>query len=139
MNYGVLVIQAYVVVYEDVLNIVVKGVDPQRLPSTNRVGVTHPPGNKKHGWMKGWRSQRHNDGGLRTVMRTSQSGPESLPGPGRSSGTGTGLFLHREWTRALCLGSGRLPSCCSGCGPGSYSHLTEPRATRGVREGNKDF
>lgn len=44
MNYGILVILPNVVVYEDVLNILVKGVDPQRLAATNREGITRPPG-----------------------------------------------------------------------------------------------
>lgn len=67
-------------------------------------------------------------------MRTSQSGPESLPGPGLSSSTRTGLFLHHESTPGLRLGSGQLPSCCSGSCPQSYSHLTEPRATESASE-----
>lgn len=44
MHDGILVILPYVVVYEDVLNILVKGVDPQRLPPTNGEGITSPPG-----------------------------------------------------------------------------------------------
>lgn len=140
MNDGVLVILADVVVYEDVLNVLVKGVDPQRLPPTNGVGIADPPGRerraKKDLEKGGWRDRSHKahiNGGLRGGLRTSQSGPESPPGPGLSWSTGTGLFLRHEWTLGLRLGSRRFPSCCSGSCLQSYSRLTERRATRGVR------
>lgn len=43
MNYGILVVLSYVVIYEDVLNILVKGVDPQRLSPTDGEGICSPP------------------------------------------------------------------------------------------------
>lgn len=43
MNDGVIVILPYVVVYKDVLNGLVKGVDPQWLPPVNGIGITNPP------------------------------------------------------------------------------------------------
>ncbi len=43
MNYGILVVLAYVVIDEDVLNILVKGVDPQGLPPTDGVVINSPP------------------------------------------------------------------------------------------------
>lgn len=43
MNYSILVVLSYVVIYEDVLNILVKGVDPQGLPPTDGEGITEPP------------------------------------------------------------------------------------------------
>lgn len=44
MNNGILIILPYVVIYEDVLNVVVERVDPQRLPPADGVCVSSPPG-----------------------------------------------------------------------------------------------
>lgn len=106
-------------------------------PRIEKVLLTHL--DEKHGIQRlekdVWRDEGHkthmNDD-VRRVMCTSQSGPESLPGPGQSWSTGTGLFLRHVSTLCLQLGSGQFPSCCSGSCPQSYWHLTEPRATRGV-------
>lgn len=43
MDYGVLIVLPDVVVYEDVLDVAVEGVDPQWLPPTDGEGVTGPP------------------------------------------------------------------------------------------------
>lgn len=48
MYYGILVILPNVVVYKDVLDRLVKGVDPQRLPPTNGEGISSPPGRETH-------------------------------------------------------------------------------------------
>lgn len=63
MNYGILVVLPYVVIYENVLDILVKGVHPQRLPPTDREGITDPPGwetqrtTMRKGRMKGQRPE----------------------------------------------------------------------------------
>ena len=44
MDNGILVVMPYVVVYEDVLNRLVKRVDPKWFTPTNREGITSPPG-----------------------------------------------------------------------------------------------
>lgn len=43
LNDGILIIHSDVVIYEDVLNVLVKGVNPQRLPPADGEGVTSPP------------------------------------------------------------------------------------------------
>lgn len=43
MNNGILIILPYVIIYEDMLHILVKGVNPKWLPSTNGKGITSPP------------------------------------------------------------------------------------------------
>lgn len=43
LNDGVLVVLSYVVVYEDVLNMLVEGVNPQRFPPPDGGAVTGPP------------------------------------------------------------------------------------------------
>lgn len=43
MNNGNLVILPYVVIYEDVLHILVEGVNPKWLPPTDGEGITSPP------------------------------------------------------------------------------------------------
>lgn len=134
MYYSILVILPNVVVYKDVLDRLVKGVDPQRLPPTNGEGISSPPGRETHReqmWKMtyaGIQDQIIDD--FRLVIHTNQSDPESPPGPGLRSDTGTGLVLHHESTPGLQRGSGRFLSCCSGSCPQSYSHLTEPRATK---------
>lgn len=45
---GILVILPNVVIYKDVLDRLVKGVDPQRLPPTNGEGISSPPGQETH-------------------------------------------------------------------------------------------
>lgn len=46
VNYSILIILSYVVIYKDVLYVLVKGVDPHRLPPTDGEGISNPPGQK---------------------------------------------------------------------------------------------
>lgn len=59
VNYCILIVLPYVVVYEDVLNVLVKGVDPQRFAPADGEGITCPPGYRNReaerygkGWME---------------------------------------------------------------------------------------
>lgn len=111
MNDGVLVILPDVIIYKDVLHILVKGVDPKRLPPTNGEGVSGPPEEDKNRGLERRAKQRSRTG---ATVATIQSGPGTLPDPGPSSGTGTGLVLRHASTLGPPLGSARSPSCCSG-------------------------
>lgn len=54
MNNGVFIILPYVIIYEDVLHTLIKGVNPKWLPPTNGEGITRPPReNHRKSWERG--------------------------------------------------------------------------------------
>lgn len=46
INNGILIVLPYVVVYEDVLNMLIEWIDPEWLPPTVREGISSPPGQR---------------------------------------------------------------------------------------------
>ncbi len=67
--YSILIILTYVVVYEDVLNTMVKRVDPQRLPPQKGEGISSPPGQKNR-HRKFWKTM---DEGIKAPKLTLKS------------------------------------------------------------------
>lgn len=122
MNNGVFIILPYVIIYEDVLHTLIKGVNPKWLPPTNGEGITRPP---RENQRRSWEREKPKESRHEQQVHTTQSGPEILPGPGQSSGTGTGLVRHYEWTRGPHLVSARFPSYYSGSSPGPCLLSTE--------------
>lgn len=58
MNDGVLIILPDVIIYEDVLHVLVKGVDPEGLPPTDGEGVAGPPEEEEESGLEGGATRR---------------------------------------------------------------------------------